>query len=116
MAHLSLRCIQPACGLVADDFVPWVLRDTAPSWVVAAISEEAWPERDVAHLLKRLAAEDVESIQFQVSEHGIATVELTSVTQERDTVATSQTVDSTCPRPLEDAIKRAMASLRSRRE
>lgn len=97
---------------MADDFVPWVLRDAAPSWVVAAISEEAWPERDVAHLLKRLAAEDVERIQFQVSEHGVATVELTSVTQERGAVVT-QTVDSRSPRPLEDAIKRAMTSLRS---
>ncbi len=97
---------------MADDFVPWVLRNTAPSWVVAAIAEEAWPERDVAHLLKRLAAEDVERIQFQVSEHGVATVELTSVTQERATVVT-HTVDSRSPRPLEDAIKLAMASLRS---
>jgi hypothetical protein len=93
---------------VANQYTPWVLSDLAPAWVATVFSEEHWPERDVAHLLKRLLAEDVDRVHLHVSVDGIATVELQSDSHEWATEETSQQFDLTRPRPFDDAIKRAI--------
>lgn len=100
---------------LANDCAPWVLSDVAPAWVAAVISEEHWPERDVAHLLKRLVADDVDRVHFHVSGDGIAMVELQSDSQEWATEETSQRLDPTRPRPLDDAIKRALELIARKR-
>jgi hypothetical protein len=87
------------------------LSDIAPAWVATVFGEEHWPERDVAHLLKRLLAEGVDRIHFHVSGDGIATVELQSDSNEWATEETSQQLDSTRPRPFDDVIKRAIGSI-----
>lgn len=97
----------------SDDYAPWILNGLAPSWVVAAMSEEHWPERDVAHLLKRLVAEGVDRIELHVAVDGIASLEVHRVSGEGVAIRTVQLVDPKLPRPLDAAIKRAADSIRS---
>lgn len=94
---------------------PWILREKAPAWVAAVITEEQWPESAVTHVLKRLLAEGIDRIHFHAYPDGISTVELASKTTEWPTLATLQRLDATRIRPFDDAIKRALDVISQKR-
>jgi hypothetical protein len=98
-----------------DSHPPWILREKAPAWVAAVITEEQWPESAVTHLLKRLLAEGIDCVHFHAHPDGVSTVELASKTSEWPTLATRQPLDATRGRPFDDAIKRALDVISQKR-